>query len=206
MAFKTAHNVACVQIFGTKSGQDVMNDLYYAYETQPTHEELVTLAGNIGDVITEDWLAYLPSDWVGRSVFAYDMTVSDGANAVDDGIAGSVGTAGGDPLPNNATLALARKNGLRGRSGNGRVFWMGLSKTMTPTVNEVGSVWYEAMLAALNTADEAAVTGGAERPVILSFQRNHVVSTEATVYDLAEWVVTDNTIDSRRRRMPKRGS
>lgn len=204
MPSKTAANVAAVQVFGTLDGQEVMNDFYYRFAAQPTVEQLVELAGVVSDVWEEAFLEGLPNSWVGRSVYAFDMTVPDGANAVDDGIVGQVGTATGTPLPNNVSFAFARKNGLRGRSGNGRIFWMGLSVGGMADENSVLTGFITGGLSMLSTLDTAA-EGLAGTPVILSFQNGGVASDEATIYEIANWVAVTNVVCSRRRRLPGRG-
>lgn len=205
MATRLANHVACVQVFGTLALKEVMNDLYYLFDHQPDHSDLVALTSAVAGAVIETWVPVLPGTWKGRTVFAFDMTVAEGVNAVNDEIAGVVGTSGGIALPNNVTLAVARKNGLRGRSGNGRIFWQGIAESLMADENHVGQPTATAYVNALKAADAAAVDVGGE-PVILSFQRDGVVSTAATVYALDTWTVTDLRTDSRRKRLPKSGS
>lgn len=205
MATKTALNVACVQIFGSLDEKPTMNDLYYRFAAQPTHEQLVSLCSAIAGVVTELWSIGLPAIWKGRSVFAFDMTVADGANAVDDTIAGLVGTFPGDPLPNSVTFAIARKNGLRGRSGNGRIFWQGVTSEALEDANHVTSTWAADRVTDVKAMDTAAADVEAS-PVILSFQSGGVFNPAAHVYDLDTWLATDFRLDTRRKRLPKSGS
>lgn len=204
MATKTALNCAAVNIFARLDGQQVMNTLFYQLATQPTHVELVELAASIADVITETMFGYMPTSWVGQYVFAYDLTVADGANAVDDSILGLVGADEGSPLPNNVSLAIARKNGLRGRAGNGRVFWQGLPSSAMADENTVTSAYADLLVELMGTFD-AAAEGLGWTPVILSYQNAGVVSSEATIYPITSWSVTDLVVDSQRRRLPGRG-
>lgn len=204
MASKTALHVACIQILGSLDGQEVMNDLYYQYAAQPTHADLVELTASIADVVVENAFAALPTSWVGRYVFGFDMTVPDGANAVDDSILGTVGTLTGTPLPNNVSFAVARKNGLRGRSGNGRIFWMGLATSIMADENFVTSDYATTLIGVMETFDLAA-SGLDATPVILSFQNDGVHSDEATIYPIASWSAQSLCVCSRRRRLPGRG-
>jgi hypothetical protein len=203
MAAKTAENVAVVQIFGTLDGQEVMNDLYYQFATPRTHVELVEIVAAVSDVVEETWLSLLPTSWVGRSVFAYDATVSDGANAVDDAIVGMVGTSGTTALPNNVAPVVARKNGLRGRAGNGRVFWMGVGEGALEDANNLDPTFATALVSALATVDSAIVALDGT-PVILSYQKDGIISDAATIYPLADWTVVSLVVGSRRKRLPKR--
>lgn len=202
MASKTAANVARVQLFAFLAGKPVMNDFYYQYAHQPTHEDLVMLVDTLAEVVTENFIPLFSGVWEGNAIFAYDMTVNDGANAINTSIAG---VAGGDPaaaLPNNATLAIARKNGLRGRAGNGRIFWQGLCENHRATDNSVTAAAAAAFVTACETLDVAA-EGLDATPVILSFQRDGVVSNAATIYPLVSWQVSDYRIDTQRRRIGK---
>lgn len=204
MATKTAENVAAVQVFGTLAGQQVMNDFYFQFDEQPTHIQLVNLAEAVSATIIEVWPNHLSGAWEGRSVFAFDMTVESGENAVNDSIAGFLGIAPGTPRANNETLAVARKNGLRGRSGNGRIFWPGLTQGMCDTPNTVSAVYAAAFVVDCKAIDAAALDVGGTG-VILSFQHNGIVSDAATVYPIDNWITTDRVVDSRRRRLPGRG-
>jgi len=204
MASKTAENVFCLQVFGSLAGQETMNDFYYRLDHPASHAELAAILTDVTPVIAVDWSVNLPSTWHGRSLFAFDMTTPTGENAVDDGISSAVGSAGGTPLPNNVTIAIARKNGLRGRSGNGRIFWQGLTSGQLADENRVSSGTQAALLENMAQLDNIVITHDAV-PVILSFQHDGVVTTEATVFTLANWVFSDDVIDSRRRRLPGRG-
>jgi len=200
MATRTAENVAAIKTFATLTGKPVMNDFYYEFTEPPDHGTLVTLLENFTDAFTEQVLPLLSSNWVGGEFLAYDMTTEDGANATNDSLSGVVGTFAGIPFPNNVTLAIARRNGLRGRAGNGRIFWPGLVEDMLETSNVVLSTVADAMVLALQTVDEAVSIGGGT-PVILSFQRDHVVSSAATIYPIDTWLVVDRRIDTQRRRI-----
>lgn len=204
MPSKTAENVAAVQIFATLAGQEVMNDFYAQYDHQPNHSDLVDLTSAVAGVVIANFVGRLPPTWKGVSVFAFDMTVDTGANAVDDSIAGVVGVDSGVALPNNVTIAVARKNGLRGRSGNGRIFWMGLTDGNLDTENTIAASRAAALVTACEAVDAAMVDLGAT-PCILSYQHDGVVSSAATIYPIDKWLVTDFVLDSRRRRLPGRG-
>jgi len=202
MATKTAENVVCLQIFGSLAGKDTMNDFYYQLDHPATHTELVEMVGSAADVVEEGWLGDLPVNWVGRSVFAFDMTTPTGANAVSDAIVGLVGTGLGTPQPNNVTFAIARKNGLRGRSGNGRVFWQGIPGGYMEDANHISAAYANDLVAQIQTLDAAMSALGAD-PVILSYQQDGVVSSAATIYPLFDWVATNLVVDTRRKRVPK---
>jgi hypothetical protein len=118
---------------------------------------------------------------------------------------GDTGTAGGNPQPNNVTFALARKSGLRGRSFNGRVYWPGISSGQISANNILSAVVAAAMVAALQTLDDG-VTALDAIAVIVSWQHDHVTVTEGVVSEIVDWLFTDTTLDSRRRRLPGRGT
>lgn len=204
MPSRTAENVAAVQVFGTLAGQEVMNDFYYQFDHQPDHSDLVALTSAIAGAWISTAVPVLPGTWMGRNVFAFDMTVDTGENAIDDSIQGVVGTSGGVALPNNVTLAIARKNGRRGRSGNGRIFWQGIADSLMLDENHVQPAAAEDFVIACEALDVAALGVGGTA-VILSFQHDGVVSSAATIYPLLQWIAVDNVIDSRRRRLPGRG-
>lgn len=101
-------------------------------------------------------------------------------------------------MPSFVTKAIARRSGLTGRSGRGRIFWQGLSESQctgslingTPAIDLVNNVI---------AADAAAIALG-WTPVILSYVQNGVSLPTAAIYVIAEWLLTDFFTDTRRSR------
>lgn len=202
MAIKTAANVAQVQVRGSLDGEQVENVFYFQHAGPIVLTMLESLVADVAGAVTEAFLPLLPDSWVGREVYAFDMTSGATIQATDTSILSSPGTAG-DQFPNNVTIAVARKTGNRGRSTNGRIFWMGLTSSEV-TENTVTAAFEEAVINALTTLHDAVDADG-WTPVTVSFQHDGIVTSAGVVTPIAAWVFTDNVIDSRRRRLPGRG-
>lgn len=203
MATKTAENVAQVEVRGTLGGENVENVFYFLHDGAILPTDLDNLVADVAEAWIEGAVNRLPDNWTGKEVYAFDMTAGALTQALDTSIGSATG-AGASPQPNNVTIAIARKTGNRGRSTNGRIFWMGLYAGVV-TDNRVTEIFEEAVIADLATIATAVAADG-WTPVTLSFQRDGVISTAAVVTPISEWVFTDNVLDSRRRRLPGRGS
>lgn len=205
MATRTASNVASLSIRGQLSGQQVENTFFYKFPAAITQANLdaVTAAGAAW--IAAFLLPNVPPAYVSSEAYAYDMTAGSTLQSTDATTEGDVGSASGTNLPNNATIAVARKSASRGRSYNGRIFWPGLTTAQLSADNIIDAIAGAALVAAVQSLDDS-MTALSALSVVLSFTHGGVTTTEAVVSEIAEWVLTDLVLDSRRRRLPKRGS
>ena len=197
-------NTAEVHIRGAHDGQFVENTFYYEFGSTITDGDLTQLAIDIAAVVISDWLPLLSSNWVGREVYARDLTSGSGLEATDTSIFGEVGTSTGPDLPNNATIAIARKSGLAGRSFRGRVFWQALTASMVTTANNLNSAVGLDIIDAINAVDAAAILLD-WTPVIVSLFTGGAPRVSGVTTPITSWSLTNLVLDGQRRRLPGRG-
>lgn len=205
MAARTAENVANVQVRGTLAGQLIETGLYYLFDAAIDNSALAALAASVSSSVVSHWLDELPTDFTLRNVYAYDMTAGSTLQVTDTFGTGDTGHVSGGAAPNNASIAIARKTGKRGRSTQGRIFWPALAISMLVDPLHVTTTDVTAIVAALTATDTDATALGWS-PVTLSFQHAGVKTTAAVVTLLNEWLAVDNAVDSQRRRLAGRGT
>jgi len=193
-----------VEVRGTLNGQDCENTFYYKYVTIPDELELQDFVDALAVAVNTEWLANLPTGFVGREIYVKDLSAPITVQATSNDIAGSTGTSLGETLPSTDTIAIARTSGLTGRSSRGRIFWMGLSHTQVDG-NLITITAANNILNAVAAFDGVA-TGFAYAPVIVSRYQDHVKLTVPQTYAIALWHITDFATDTRRSRKPGSGS
>lgn len=98
-------------------------------------------------------------------------------------------------LPNNATIAVKRETGLAGRKNRGRVYWVGLTQDMLSNPNQIILGTGAALATALDALRTQELSDNGATEVILH-------RALGTGTDVAGYVLSDQTIDSQRRRLP----
>jgi hypothetical protein len=204
MASVPVDKVAEVHVRGSVGGQFTENTLYYEFASAITQALLDALVEAVTDVVISEWLPLLSGDWVGREVFARDLTSGSGLQSTFTDLFGEVGTASGGGLPGNVTLAIARKTALAGRSFAGRIFWQALATSQQSAVNTISSVAAAAIRDAVLAVDAAAV-GLDWQPVVVSLFSGGAPRVAGVTTPITAWALTNLVIDSRRRRLPGRG-
>lgn len=204
MAAVPATNVAEVQIRGTLAGQQVENTFFYRLGTAITQAALDALCAAVSGAFVAGSMDVLPSNYQIREVYGFDRTAGAGTQSTYTGDAGTPGTAGGTALPNNATIAIARKSGERGRNRNGRIYWPGMTTAMLVNPNTVLTSIANDIIDNLEQVDAAAIALEWTPVIISTVFEGHPLLT-ALITPIAQWVLTDLTLDSRRKRLPGRG-
>lgn len=204
MAGTPVPNTAEVAVQFTKGGQHVENTFFYELGSTITQIALDALVAAIANYVAANWFDYLPTDVLGVAVHAEDLTAGSGLQSNNTTIAGIAGAHSGAPLPNNATIAVARKSGLTGRSQNGRIFWPGLSEGMNASPNVLAVAVANTIRGIIVGTDAAAIADD-WTPVVVSLVAEGVKRTVGQTTPITSWLFTDLTLDSRRRRLPGRG-
>jgi hypothetical protein len=133
------------------------------------------------------------------------------------------GTFNGSPLPgaggepsdgcaNNVTLAIKLSTAVLGRSGHGRFYFVGINAGLynatAPNVLKAGAVsdFQDANTGFYNdTLNQEVASGVTARLTVASFVTDGAPRDVAILNDVTAIVLTDNTFDSQRRRLPGRG-
>lgn len=197
-------DTVAVHIRGSADGQFTENILFYEQSGGYTSSVLEALAEAIAPIIISDWVPLLSGDWVGREVYVKDLASGSSLQWTDGSIFGYTGSATGGALPNNATIAVARKTGLAGRSYMGRIFWQSLATSQQAAVNTLLATVGSDIIDAVVAVDNAAVALGWQ-PVVVSLYTGGVARAAGVTTPITAWLLTNLTLDSRRRRLPGRG-
>lgn len=211
MPFVPVENTCLVEIRMTADNQQVENTLWCEFPTAITGPDLVSLATDLttwwGDNIQ-------PIMWGGvtlREIVCTDMTSETGAQGSFSTATPTTGDLDEPPLPTGTSLAISFRTALRGRAFRGRNYAVGLVKSHTTGAN----TFTDALVSAYQAAYEAlsaVITGAGFTWVIASrfsgvdaegkpIPRAAGVTTPVTAV-----VITDNVVDSQRRRLPGRGN
>lgn len=203
MAFIPIPNSASLCFDFTTAGQDWQFCLTVRKSSgsiTPTDLATITATGDAWWLATLD--ALIDASTTLRQVRATDEQ-SQGAPQ-DINPVGTAGTAAGDGLPNNAVMCVSARTAKRGRSYRGRKYLTGLLLQDTTDQVTWGSGAITAYPAAFATLQASLDTAGFDC-VVASKQHNGVVTNPAETNEIIAWV-TDDSIDSQRRRLKGRGT
>lgn len=128
-----------------------------------------------------------------------DLTTQNGL-VVDRAIVPAInGTVAGETCPNNVTIAVGLRTGLRGRSFRGRIYHIGFATSMT-SLNQI----LPTDLPGFITNYSGLLTLGVA-PIfhlqVLSYQTNLLVNNPAVATPVTG-ITVDVNLDSQRRRLP----
>jgi len=203
MAFVPVPNGAEFIVHGVLNGEQVVNTFNATKAGSWGLTELQAAA----DALATQWgtqlLPHLSGDYQFTSVHTRDLRTAVGVQC-DSTLHAGTGGDSGAALPNNVTLAVARRSGLAGRSARGRVYLPGIGAGALADNNTVTSAFQIIVEAALN-AITAAFDGVDWTEVIVSRVAAGVPLTSAVVYTVVEYLIADRVLDSMRRRLPGRG-
>lgn len=205
MPFVPVPLAARVELRFTAQSQQCMNTLWFEHETTaPNAMDLSELA----DMVYGWWvtnLAPITSESVElREVY---VLAQDGGN-VEWTLPGdptdNQGAAVGSPLPNNVTLCVSFRTGLAGRSYRGRNYPVGIL-TSNQNGNFATNDYVVALQAAYGNLIDA-MTGTAWTWGVATRYSNNLPRPEGAMTPITAVVVTDNALDSQRRRLVGRGN
>jgi len=203
MPFIPAENTARIIMGFTQAGQQVMNQFYAKFPTQPDKDDLSALA-----VVIKAWYENFLQDLQSTAVSLVrieltDITEEAGQQVIYTAGLPLSGNDGGTPLPNNVTVSTKLTTGFSGRSKRGRQYFIGLVNTHLVDSNHITLD----MIVDLQNAYSAlidAITDAGWTMVIASFVSGGLPRTTAELTEVISSSV-NSTLDSQRRRLPERG-
>jgi hypothetical protein len=205
MPFQPAPDVAQVNIRYTRDGQQIENVWHVHKEGGFTLTDLTSIASTVNTVVPTVWMPKMPSNVVYQETNVVDLSVEGGPQVTQSVVGGQTGSIGGQPLPNNVTLAIRMKAGIGGRSGSGRIYWPGFAVGQMASANAVAPAEVADIIAAIQDLIDALNTLG-YIVVILSRFLNSAARPEGVPFVVNTVSVFDNSIDAQRRRLPGRGA
>lgn len=148
MEFIPVPNVAQVEMLYTQQGEPCENVYHYQFAAPPTALDLNNLidAMKAWELNHASALRNVATELT--RIRARDLSVQDGLIVDRQVIPTIVGADVSTGLPNNVTVAIAKRTGLGGRSFRGRTFHIGLSdnqvgnnEILPPTLTALGQVY-----------------------------------------------------------------
>jgi hypothetical protein len=187
----------------TQAGQQVANQFYCQFPTQPDRNDLLALGQVINDW-WEDFMKPLQATAVALvKIELTDLTQEFGEQQTFTTGLPQTGNMSGTALANHVTLSVKLATGFSGRSQRGRQYFIGLTSEQMLDPNHITlstitalQDCYSALIDAVHDAGWTLViasfyTDGARRDTA---QLKEVISSHA-----------NQTVDSQRRRLPERG-
>lgn len=205
MPFVAIPNVVQVEIRALKALQHIENRIFIKLAAPATSSDLVTLANVVITPLVANWLPNLPQDLNITEIVLTAMDTENGIQLTAPFPAPTGGQAIGEPLPNNDTICVSLRTGFRGRNARGRLYWLGLTieQVSTNTLDTTPSANIVAAVESLRTN----ITGASATWVVVSRFNNGVLRPEGPVtFPITTVLLTDNVVDSQRRRLPGRGA
>jgi len=141
-----------------------------------------------------------------REIVTTDLSEQNGDQFTYAPDTTTTGENTGGAMPNEVTLCLSLRSGARGRSARARWFLAGLPREALATTNAVSSAYADDSSGALQDFVDA-IDALAKKVVIVSYRTNNAPRVGGPVYFVvSSVVVTDNIVDSQRKRKPGVGS
>lgn len=185
------------------AGQIVVVTLGFSRPTAPTTAQMDALNTVVKDWWDTDMKSRFSTAIALYTVRCYDQSAEDAPRRdlpVSPVIAGLVG---GNPTPNNATIALTHYTGKRGRSYRGRNYLPGIPQAEVMAATTFNSGLATFLVSKFVTLNALAAAGGWTHSVLSRYlnkaARTTGVATPITAYGADAW------IDSQRRRLAGRG-
>lgn len=200
MAFVPAPNIVQVEIIGLKDGQIIENRFHVNVLGEPTSGNLATLNGAVQAWINTHYLPRLPDEVAITEVRLTSLHQQNGIQLSSPMNVTGAGTTGA--MPNEVTLCVSLRTGFVGRSARGRFYLLGLPLDVMDTQNRVLAAYRSAVATALQALISGINAAGFVM-VIVSYITNNAPRVGGPVYFVvSSAVVTDDIVDSQRRRRP----
>lgn len=195
-------DTARVRMVYLSNGSVVMNVFYWKGDAPLIAADL---SGLVDEVHTA-WVANIKPRIINTTTLQYieatalDTEPGPQVTATYNEAGGNTGTA----APNNVTLAIKFASGLTGRSSHGRMYWIGFSTSQISgdTVNPTTAA---AMVTAVSTFFDAVETAVGLTHQIVSYCHAGAWRTTGVTTPVLSYLVTDDNLDSQRRRLAGRG-
>lgn len=194
MPFVAAPGIVSIDAVWTIDQQPVENTFHYKPTVAITRDLLSSMCNTY---IT--WANASIGNWSTQTgllkVLARDLTTQAGLTFEAQPVPPVTGHNASQPLPNNVTIAIKRQSGLAGRALRGRVFHFGMAEDFLQEFNTLSVSFGNTLVAAYEGLMTAMVADNEAPEVIL----HRKLGTSTPV---ANYVLTDFTLDSQRRRLP----
>lgn len=205
MAFVPAPNIVMVEVRATLEGQQIEN----RFNINAQEAVTPTIVNDITNVVN-NWAITQYFDWLPvavqlRETVGTDLTVQNGDQVTLVPEAPVVGAVGGAQEPNEVTICVSLRSGLRGRSARGRSYVFALPKVQV-SGNVLSETWIDGFVTSYQILIDALATNGTPLTIV-SYRTNNAPRPGGPVYfAVTTALIVDPIVDSMRRRKPGVGS
>lgn len=205
MPFVPAPNTMEVELVFEQDAQIMENTLYYRLTTgTPTVTEMAALLDEINAFIRATLLPLLNNTLSLIRVVGTLLDAVDSLQVVSTTGLPAPGASTSPPLPNSVSLCMSIRTGFTGRSRRGRNYVAGFSEDAIAG-NTVNGTMVTALLDVWNELISIGGDDGWEQ-VVVSRVSGGSPRTTALITPVTSVIVTDDQVDSQRRRLPGRGT
>lgn len=205
MPFVAAPNIVSVEVRALLDGQHIENRFTIDALTAVTPTIVADITNVVSNWAQATYFDQLPAQVQLSEVVGTDLTTDTGSQHSIAPESAIFGTASGAAMPNEVSLAISLRSASRGRSARGRSFVLALSRDGV-TGNNVSAGYGGALVAAFATLLDAITTEGWAW-VVVSYRHDGALRPGGPVYfPITNVLITDNTVDSQRKRKPGVGS
>lgn len=203
MAFIPVPNAALVELRMLLDNQRIENTLWFDVGATPTAGDLAALASALKTWWTTSYAPFVVAGVTLTEVRATDQTSNTGAVASFTTGGPWSGGASGGAAPNNVAPCVTFRTAARGRTARGRNYVSGIQagNIVGNTLNAtIGSMIVAAYANLMTTSNTAGFTW-----CVASRFLNNAPRGAGILRPVTAVTMIDLTVDSQRRRLPKRG-
>jgi len=200
MAFQSAPNMAEIIVSYTGHSQEFKNIMHAHLPGGYDLADLTALGVAIDAEVAAEWLPLQSLDYL------YNNTTVRGLEFINDqevinNTSSAVGGKDAGAMPDNVTLSIKKVSGVTGRSGRGRLYWIGTHEgDIASNENSYTTVAALAITAAVDDM-RIAIDSTVWDAAILSRFTNGLKRPFGVPFDWISTVAVNNNVDSQRRRL-----
>jgi len=211
MPFVPVANTVMVEIRYLLDLQHIENTLYFESAGAPTPATITQLINAVEGWWIANLKPLIPTAVTLVEFVGTDLTTASGPQVTLPPVGPQAGSVADPVLPNNVTIAISFRTGLRGRSFRGRNYHPALwetgviSNTLQNTIVAAIQAAYNALI-----VDAAVIAAGFTWVVVSRFSGvdangDPIPRAAGVTTPVLSALIVDPTIDSMRRRLPGRG-
>jgi len=212
MPFVPVSNTAMVEIRFLLDDQHIENTLYFERADAVTSENLTSLNNAVLAWWIDNMSTLQPTALQLSEIVCTDLTSDSGPQVTLAPPVAQFGSVDSPVLPNNVSLAISFRTGLRGRSFRGRNYipalWEGgvIGNTVGTTIVDAFATAYTELITDTGVADAGYTWAVVSRFSGVDGDGKPIPRETGLSTPVASVVIVDATVDSMRRRLPGRGA
>lgn len=200
MPFIPVPNTVRVAINYTDNlGNEAVNVIHVnTDETEVTPAVIQNVFDVVEGWLATDWADVAGTNWTATLLEGRDLTTQNSFVATRE--VTEAGTALGENMPSQDTIAISLRTGFAGRSYRGRLYHVGLTENMV-TGNYINGATGTALITAYDNL-RTQLAAATYSWVVVSLQTNGAPRVQGVTRDIQDVVLADSRVDRQIRRMP----